>query len=300
MTGASVLITGASSGIGKASVLHMAGMGWQVFAGVRRSEDGAALQREATNGASTRIVPLLLDITDGAAIADAAETIEQQVGAAGLTGLVNNAGIAIAGPLEGLPLTELRRQFEVNLFGHVAVSQAMLPLLRRARQQQGRATLINVGSIGGRLATPFNGPYHSTKFAMEGLTDSLRQELRGQGVAVVLVAPGSIQTPIWDKGISRAIEQLGHMSPQMRELYTSRMLVVMRLARQVGVNAITADVVARVIAKALVAPRPNTRYFVGVDTYVGRVLARLPDQWRDWMLAQGIDKESERAANETA
>ena len=170
----STLITGASTGIGKATALHLDGKGWRVFAGVRREEDAASL-REA---GSERLVPLMLDVTDAGQIADAAERIGAEVGEAGLDGLVNNAGIAVPGPLETLPIDDFKRQIEVNLTAHVAVTQAMLPAIRRAR---GRIVFIT--SIGGLMAFPMFGAYHAAKFGLEAVGDVFRQELRPWGIS---------------------------------------------------------------------------------------------------------------------
>ena len=176
-TGA-VVVTGASSGIGRACALHLAALGLQVFAGVRRAEDGAALQAAS----SARLTPMLLDVADETSIRAATDTITAAVGEAGLAGLVNNAGIGVAGPLEFLPLAEFRTQLEVNVTGQLAVTQALLPLLR-----QGRGRIVNMGSIGGRIAAPFVGPYSASKFALEALTDALRMELRPWGLHVAIV-----------------------------------------------------------------------------------------------------------------
>ena len=182
-----VLVTGASSGIGLASALRLAGAGWRVYGGVRTAADADALRQHG-------IEPVELDVTDAAQIDAATAAVGPE-----LDGLVDNAGIAVAAPLELVPLDELRRQLEVNVVGQIAVLQAVLPALRRAR---GRVVLM--GSIGGRSALPFLGPYAASKHALEALADSLRVELRPFGLAVSIVEPGSIATPIWRKGADRA------------------------------------------------------------------------------------------------
>src|SRR3954454_3243317 len=186
----SVLVTGASTGIGRATALRLDGAGWQVFAGVRKEEDAASLRAEA----SERLSPLILDVTDAGQIAAAAEVIEREADG-GLDGLVNNAGVAVPGPLETVPLEDLRHQLEVNLVAYVAVTQAMLPQIRRA---EGRVVFLS--SIGGRIAFPFGGPYHASKFATEAIGDVSRKKLRPWGLRVSLVEPGSIDTPIWERG----------------------------------------------------------------------------------------------------
>ena len=164
--------------------------GFRVFAGVRLAPAGQELKRRA----SDRLTPVILDVTQADSIRTAAEAIGQAVGSDGLAGLVNNAGIVVAGPLELLPIEELRRQFEVNVIGNVAVTQALLPLLR-----QGRGRIVNMGSLNGVMAPPYFGPYSASKFALEALSDCLRVELRKWGISVSLIEPGSVKTPIWEK-----------------------------------------------------------------------------------------------------
>jgi NAD(P)-dependent dehydrogenase (short-subunit alcohol dehydrogenase family) len=185
-----VLITGASTGIGRAAALRLEATGWQVFAGVRRQEDAEALRAVAGN----RLTPLTLDVTDGAQIAAAAEQVSAE-SEGGLDGLVNNAGVAVPSPLETIPIEDFRRQVEVNLTAQVAVTQALLPQVRAAR---GR--IVFISSIGGRIAFPLTGAYHAAKFGIEAIGDVFRQELRPWEISVSIVEPGSIDTPIWDRG----------------------------------------------------------------------------------------------------
>src|SRR5688500_3137446 len=182
-----VVITGASTGIGHACALDLDSHGCHVFAGVRREEDAERLRSERAF-----IEPVRIDVTDADSIASARDRVGEAVGAAGLAGLVNNAGIAVPGPLEHLPIDELRRQLEVNLVGQVAVTQAFIPMLRTSR---GR--IVNIGSIGGRVALPMLGPYAASKHAIEGVSDSLRRELPPWGIEVSVVRPGPIATEIW-------------------------------------------------------------------------------------------------------
>jgi len=186
----SVLITGASTGIGRATALRLDAAGWRVFAGVRKEEDAAAL----SEAGSERLMPLILDITGAGQIAAAAARVEAE-SAAGLDGLVNNAGVAIPGPLETLAIEDFRRQVEVNMTAHVAVTQALLPAVRAAT---GR--IVFISSIGGRVALPLTGAYHAAKFGIEAVGDVFRQELRPWGISVSIVEPGSIDTPIWERG----------------------------------------------------------------------------------------------------
>ena len=185
-----VVITGASTGIGEACALRMDRLGWRVFAGVRKEADGLALQKKA----SEELTPIILDVTEQPPIDASAGLVTAAVGESGLAGLINNAGVGVGGPLEFIEVDELRRQLEVNVIGQIAVTQAFMPLIRKST---GR--IVNMGSIGGRMATPFLGPYNASKFAMEALTDSLRQELHPWGIHVSIIATGSISTPLWDK-----------------------------------------------------------------------------------------------------
>jgi len=271
-----VVITGASTGIGEACALRMDRLGWRVFAGVRREADGERLKQQA----SDRLSPVLVDVTEHASVASAAETVGAAVGEAGLAGLVNNAGIGVGGPLEFLPLDELRRQLEVNVVGQIAVTQTFLPLIRKAR---GR--IVNMGSISGKMASPFTGPYGASKFAMEALTDSLRMELRPWGISVSIVEPGSIATPIWDKARASADEVERALPQEAHEHYDSAVAAMLKAVDQFAARGIPADAVARAVAHALASRRPRTRYVVGFDATVQRLLAALvPDRLRDWLV----------------
>jgi NAD(P)-dependent dehydrogenase (short-subunit alcohol dehydrogenase family) len=264
----SVLITGASSGIGEATALRLARAGWRVFAGVRAQADADRLRAEG----GERLEPLTIDITEPAKITAAAETL----GEAPLHGLVNNAGTALAMPLEFLPLDQLRQQLEVNLVGHVAVTQALLPNLRSAR---GR--IVNVGSIAGRSALPFLGAYAASKHALEAFTDSLRVELRPFGIAVTVIEPGTIATPIWRKGGERIQELAAQLPPELRELYGERMTAFREAAAAAGRRAEPAEEVAMVIERALTTERLRARYVVGRDARRRAMVERLPAGLRD-------------------
>jgi len=272
-----ILITGASSGIGAACARYLDGMGFTVWAGVRRAEDGEALARST----SARLRVLLLDVTDPDSITAASRTLTEALPEAGLAGLVNNAGISVAGPLELLPLAEVRTQFEVNVIGALAVTQAVLPLLRRAR---GR--IVNISSIAGLAATPFLGAYCGSKFALEAMSDALRLELAPWGIAVTLVEPGAIQSQIWQRATMSATRTLGGVAPESLALYAhplSRMQDVMAAA---SARAIPAEAVARVVARALTASSPRARYLVGKDARLRAALKwLLPDRAQDQLLA---------------
>lgn len=271
------MITGASTGIGRATVLRLDAAGWRVFAGVRREEDAGSL-REA---GSERLLPLMLDVTDPAQVAAAAERVGAEVGEAGLDGLVNNAGIGIIGPLETLPIEDFRRQIEVNLIGQVAVSQAMLPLIRRAT---GRVVFIS--SAGGRMALPFGGAYHAAKFGLEGAADSLRQELRTWGIEVVVIEPGSIDTPIWERAVATAGDISERAPAEQEALYGERLAGLEEGAKRTAARGISPDKVAKAIERALTRRRPRTRRPVGLDAR-GQVLLRglLPDRVLDRLIS---------------
>lgn len=269
---ATVVVTGASKGIGAAVVRRLARDGYRVVAGVRREEDAAALRDEL----GERAVPALLDVTDPEAVAATADLVGREVGERGLAGLVNNAGIAVAAPLEFLPPEELRRQLDVNVVGQHAVTKALLPLLRR-----GHGRIVNVGSIGGRIASPMTGPYHASKFALRGLTDSLRLELAPWGIEVVLVEPGAVATPIWETSIAAADRLQQALPPEVAKLYGRVAARARAGARYNAAHGMPAEKVAAVVAQALTARRPRARYLVGRDAHIAAMVARLPDRLRD-------------------
>jgi NAD(P)-dependent dehydrogenase (short-subunit alcohol dehydrogenase family) len=272
-----VVVTGASTGIGEACALRLDAMGFRVFAGVRREQDADRLRAKA----SSRLTPVMIDVTDAASVAAAAELVGREA-AGRLAGLVNNAGISVAGPMEFVPLDELRRQLEVNVIGQVAVTQAFMPLLRR-----GRGRIVNIGSVSGRLATPFLGPYSASKFAMEAISDAERIELRPWGLHVAIVEPGSIATPIWEKGQAEADRLERLLPPQAHALYDAAIAAMRALARETAARGIPPDAVARVVAHALTSNRPRTRYLVGLDARVQALLAKaLPDRLRDALLVR--------------
>jgi NAD(P)-dependent dehydrogenase (short-subunit alcohol dehydrogenase family) len=250
----SVLVTGASTGIGRATALRLDAAGWRVFAGVRREEDAESL----AGSSSERLMPLILDVTEAGQIAAAAERVAGEAGG-GLDGLVNNAGVAVPGPLETLPIEDFRRQIEVNLTGQVAVTQAMLPSIRAAR---GR--IVFISSIGGRIAFPLTGAYHAAKFGIEAVGDVFRQELRPWGIKVSIVEPGSIDTPIWERG-ERAADELGERSPGREELYGGVVERYREVVRQTAERGIAPGKVAAAIEHALADGRPRSRYLVGID-----------------------------------
>lgn len=270
-----VLVTGASTGIGEATVLHLRELGFDPIAGVRKDEDAERLEGQGVR--TTRI-----DVTDVDQIAAAREAL----GAQPLAGLVNNAGIAVAAPLELLPIDRLRQQLEVNLIGQVAVTQAFLPALRRAR---GR--IVNVSSIGGRVGLPLVGAYAASKFGLEGVSDSLRRELRAQGVDVILIEPGGVKTPIWKKGEKLADEMIGDEMPLEAEQLYGRMIQRMRAetAKIEQERGMEPREVAEVIGTALTARRPRARYLVGRDAKLRGPMAKiLPDRVMDRLIGRAL------------
>jgi NAD(P)-dependent dehydrogenase (short-subunit alcohol dehydrogenase family) len=268
-----VLLSGASTGIGRATAQRMGGAGWRVLAGARKDADLAEL------GELPGVEPLRLDVTSEADVAAAAEAAGEQLDA-----LVNNAGIAITGPVEVLPLDAWREQLEVNFLAQVALTRAVLPAVVAAR---GR--VVNVSSIGGRTALPLFGPYAASKFALEAMTDSLRRELRGQGVDVVAIEPGAIATPIWGKGTAEADGHLATMGEEQRRRYGGLIAAVRRRAERAHVEGLDPEEVAGVVADALTTRRPRTRYVIGREARVQAVLARvLPDRALDALIGRAL------------
>jgi NAD(P)-dependent dehydrogenase (short-subunit alcohol dehydrogenase family) len=256
-----VLITGAGRGIGHATALRLAAAGWDVLAGVRRVEHGAALVAQAPG----RIEAVQLDITS----ADDVKALDERLPAS-LNAVVNNAGIAVGGPIEGLPLDELRRQFEVNLFGQVAVTQAVLPRLRAFR---GR--IVFVSSLSGRVSTPMTGAYNSSKFALEGLADALRMELRPWRVRVSLVEPAQTDTDMWRAAETALEESIGQLSPEHRQLYAKHIVGMRRMIPLSQRIASSPEGAAAAIEQALTARRPRARYVVGAGPKLQSVLSGL-------------------------
>lgn len=275
-----VVITGASTGIGAACALEMDRRGWRVFAGVRSEAAGQKLREQA----SERLKPVMIDVTDAAQIAEAARTVSAAVGEAGLAGLVNNAGIVVAGPLELLPPDELRKQLEVNVIGQVAVSQAFLPLLRI-----GRGRIVHMGSISGRLAVPYLGPYAASKHALEAITDALRVELRRWGIRVSIVEPVSIKTPIWEKAEGNADRLVQKAPPELENLYGGDIAAFRAVAHHEAEHGLPVERVVRAVVHALTARRPKTRYPVGAQAKWGIfALKFVSDRTRDWIIRKAM------------
>jgi NAD(P)-dependent dehydrogenase (short-subunit alcohol dehydrogenase family) len=268
-----VLLSGASSGIGRACAERLARSGWRVLAGARAEQDLESL------GAIPGVEPLRLDVLDEGDIAAAAQVAGERLDA-----VVNNAGVAVIGPIEALPVDAWRRQLDVNLLGAVALTRAVLPAIIAAR---GR--VVNMSSIGGRSALPLFGPYAASKFALEAMSDSLRREVRTLGVEVVAIEPGVIATPIWGKGAIEADAQLAEMTPEQERRYAMLIGAVRGRAEKAPEEGLEPDAVAAVVEAALTARRPRTRYVVGREARVQALLARvLPDRALDALVGLAL------------
>ena len=280
------LVTGASTGIGQATALRLARAGWTVLAGVRDDAAGNRLAAEAAErGGGGSVEPIALDVTDARQIADAAALVAARDGGSGpgrLDALVNNAGIGVGGPLELIAIEDVRRQLDVNVVGQVAVTQALLPALRAAR---GR--IVFLSSVGGRVAMAFTAPYAASKHAIEAIGDALRVELRTSHVQVALVEPGSVATPIWDKG--RAEAEDFEVPGELREQYGHIPEAIDRMLRSTGERGVPPEQVAETIERALTARRMRARYVVGRDARAMIAIRRLlPDLVFDRIARRGL------------
>jgi NAD(P)-dependent dehydrogenase (short-subunit alcohol dehydrogenase family) len=271
------LVTGASSGIGRAIALTLARRGFHVYATVRRLNDGESLQRETAG----QITPLLMDVTRQEQIAEAEATVRGHVGQRGLDALINNAGVGLFAPLELVSLTAFRTQFEINVDGQLAVTQAFLPLIRDAT---GR--LIMIGSIGDRLTPPFFGPLSASKHALLALTEALRQELAPWKIRVVLIEPGNIRSEAGSKFKRDTAEMLGHFDANGRALYADAFRsMTSRFAAQ-NERGSQPQVVADLVGRVIDSQRPRARYTVGKDARFLAILGWLPSTLRDPILGR--------------
>lgn len=294
MDGSAVVVTGASTGIGRATALHLDSIGLRVFAGVRRDHDAASLR----DAASQRLTPIRLDVTDAGQVAEAARVVGEAVRDSRLLGIVNNAGIAVAGPVEFVPLEEWRRQLEVNVIGTVAMVQAFGALLR---ENTGR--VVTIGSMGGRVAQPMAAPYCASKFALEAISDALRIELLPWGIAVSLIEPGKVRTPIWDKGLEAGAEMLRAAPPQLRSLYGRAVQIAQRIAAHENETGVDPIEVARAVEHALVSSKPRSRYPVGRQAKLVIPLSRvMPDRLRDELVLRvsGLPRRGQPTASADA
>ena len=282
-----ILITGASSGIGRAAAIHFAKQGHLVFAGIRNPADADALRREHVEGT---LHPLPLDITNPAQIALAADTVRQVLGNTGmpLLGLVNNAGIVVGGPLECLPIDDLRRQFEINVFGHVAVTQAFIEMLRPSAENPHGGRIVTLSSIAGRNTLPFVSPYSASKFALNALFEALRMELAPWRIHVALIEPGSIDTPIWEKSMAAARQSVAGYAPEKLLHYKTALEKTRDASKNAARRGIQPDAVVRAIDHALFAGKPKNRYLVGRDAHVRARFALLPDWLKERLILRKL------------
>lgn len=279
-----VVITGASTGIGEACVRLLVERDFLVFGSVRTAADAERLKAQF----GENYAPLFFDVTDGDAVARAAVTVEERLRGGTLAGLVNNAGMAVAGPLLHVPVEELRRQLEVNVIGQIRVTQAFAPLLgARAFQGEPPGRIVNMSSVAGRMVGPLMGPYSASKFALEAMSDALRRELAVYGIAVVVIEPGMIATPIWDKAESAAFDAFD------RTIYGPAARRVQKWAVDQGRTAVGPELVAEAVHRALVGSRPSLRILVLGSSalhYYAQLL--IPARLMDWLMARhfGFDK----------
>jgi len=281
MTHRRVLITGTSTGIGSAAARLLAERGWRVYAGVRREADAESWRSAGVPD----LTPLFCDVTSPEQIRGAVKTLENE--GEGLEALVNNAGVSAAGPLEYLETDELRRTLEVNVIGQQAVTRACLPLLRR-----GRGRIVFVGSVSGRTSMPLVGAYCMSKFALEALADAWRIELRPWGVGVILLEPGPIATPIWDKVAAERKRHLAELEPEALNRYGPLMEAVFRHVVESARRARGPEEVAVVIERVLTRRRPRARYVVGRGARSSVLTGKIPDRLRDWLIARALGHEA--------
>jgi NAD(P)-dependent dehydrogenase (short-subunit alcohol dehydrogenase family) len=275
----SVVVTGASTGIGWGTAKVLVERGFRVFGSVRRQDDAERLRREF----GAPFTPLVFDITDEAAVRQAAATVSLQLGGTTLAGLVNNAGVALPGALLYLPIDDLRRQLEVNVIGQLIVTQAFGPLLGADTARVGPpGRIVMMSSVGGRNGSPFLGPYNASKFALEGLAESLRRELMIFGIDVVIIAPGAVATPIWDK--AEALD----FGPSGSTEYAEAMAAVKTFAVEHGRRGFPPERVGRIVHKALTVTRPRWRYTVTPDPITFGLMMALPKRVVDRIVARRL------------
>jgi NAD(P)-dependent dehydrogenase (short-subunit alcohol dehydrogenase family) len=271
----SVVITGTSTGIGWGTAKVLIGNGFRVFGSVRKVTDAERLAAEF----GPNFVPLVFDVTDEAAVKAAADQVRAALAGEKLFGLVNNAGVAVAGPLLELPIEEFRRQIEINLIGVVITTQAFAPLLGVDRQLTGSSgRIVNIGSVGGRNAVPFLSPYNASKFAMEGLSESLRRELLPFGVDVIVIGPGAVATPIWGKA-----EQID-VTPYRDTPYAVPLERLRNYMLGMGKKGLPPERVGEVVLLALTAPKPKVRYAVSPQPLQDFIARTFPRRFVDRMI----------------
>ena len=274
----SVVVTGASTGIGWGCVKVLTAAGFHVFGSVRKPADAERLTKEF----GANVTPLLFDVTDQVAVAAAARTVKQALAGKTLAGLVNNAGIAVAGPLIYLNIEDVEKQFAVNVTGPLIVTQAFAPLLGADRSRQGApGRIVMISSVGGKNALPFAGPYASSKFAVEGLSESLRRELMLFGIDVVIVAPGAVVTPIWDK-----TEDL--IEPFANTPYAAALAKMKTVMLASAAKGLPPEMIGEAVLTGLTAAKPRTRYTVAPNPMQQVMLRLLPKRIVDRMIGGRI------------
>lgn len=273
----SVVVTGVSTGIGFATAKALIEAGFHVFGSVRTEADAQELREKFPN----HFTPLVFDVTDTAAIENAARQVAVAIGTETLAGLINNAGIAISGPLPHLPLDLMRKQFEVNLFGLLAVTQAFAPLLGMDRNRQGKpGRIINISSVSGKIGSPFVGAYVASKHALEGLSETLRRELMLFGIDVIIVGPGAIRTPIWGKADFASYANTPYKA-SLERAYT--------YMQQLAAGGLAPERCADLLVKILIVSRPSTRYALVAKPILNWFLPRLlPSRWIDAVMARRL------------
>lgn len=274
-----VILTGASSGIGKAAALRLAELGYHVLAGVRREKDADAWK------AVPRSIPLMIDVAKEETVDEAAAQVREVLEKAEEVHLVNNAGIAVAGPVEGVSLAKWREQFEVNVFGLVKVTQAFLPYIRKTK---GR--IVNISSVSGLATSPYLGPYSASKFAVEAISDALRRELAPFGVKVIVVEPGPIATPIWEKNLGKKEVLLAELPKALHSVYGRALEKFQRGAAKSAESAVGVEHTTRAIEKALLSKNPRTRLIVGNRTLPAQmaVFGLMPDKAVDYLIGKAF------------
>ncbi|WP_024339633.1 SDR family oxidoreductase [Bradyrhizobium japonicum] len=275
----SVVVTGASTGIGWAIAKLLIGRGYRVFGGVRKQVDADRLRDELGAG----FAPLLFDVTDEAAVLAAARTVREALGGETLAGLVNNAGIAVAGPVLELSADDFRRQMDVNVIDPVLATQAFGPLLGADQSLKGsKGRIVMISSVAGKNGNPLLAPYSTSKHAIEGLSESLRRELMLFGIDVVIVAPGAVKTPIWSKA-----EQVD-LSIYKNSPYLPALNKVMAVMMELGAKGLPAERIAEIVLEALTAASPKVRYQITPDPMRHLIAAVLPKRTLDRIIAKRL------------
>ncbi len=276
-----VVITGTSSGIGKACALHLDKFGFKVFAGVRKYADGEKLKEEASFLLTSKLTPVIIDVSDNESIQSAVEFVEKETGG-NLYALINNAGIGQGGALELTPVTEMKKVFDINVVGLMATTKAFLPLLRN-----GKGRIVNIGSSTSLLAFPGASVYAASKFAVRAISDSLRVELRMFGISVILLISGHVKTEIWDKEEKYKDKIRDEIDPEIYELYTPLINYGDKIVEETP--RIPVEEVAQIVAKSLIVAKPKAYYYAG-DAKTILWLARMPKRLLDKMLYSRIAK----------